>query len=118
MINPTWRDYPVEKENFSYPLSGTTADMQLANTKEILLEKEEEKLAIVKRIEFNLERIESNMQKIGVMLQNLAGMIVQKAMLSALTQPQMHPLEGPFAQPSYTRILHSGPFYPPNSSEY
>ena len=66
--------------------------MQLTNTKQILLEKEEEKLTVVKRIESSLERIESHMQRIGDMLQNLPEMIAnQKAMLSALTQPHMHP---------------------------
>ena len=52
--------------------------MQLRNTKQILLEKEEEKLAVVKRIESSLERIESHMQRIGDMLQNLPEMIQTK----------------------------------------
>ena len=116
---PNLAGLPSRKRKFSYPLSGTTADMQLANTKKILLEKEEEKLAVVKRIESSLERIESHMQRIGDMLQNLPEMTAdQKAMLSALTQPQMHPLAGPFAPPSYTRSFPSGSFYPPSSSDY
>ena len=49
--------------SYDSDLSGATADMQLTNTKHILLEKEEEKLAVVKRIESSLERIESHMNR-------------------------------------------------------
>ena len=116
---PNLAEQPSRKRKFSYPLSGATADMQLTNTKQILLEKGEEKKVVVKRIESSLERIESHMQRIGDMMQNQPEMIAnQKAMLSALTQPHMHPFAGPFAPPSYPKSFPSGPFYPPSSSDY
>ena len=116
---PNLAELPSRKRKFSYPLSGAPADMQLTNTKQILLEREEEKLTVVKRIESSLDRIESHMQRIRDMLQNLPDMIAnQKAMLSGLTQPHMHPFAGPFAPPSYPKSFPSGPFYPPSSSDY
>ena len=54
---PNLAGLPSRKRKFSYPLSGATADMQLANSRQILLERIEEKLSVVKRIESSLERI-------------------------------------------------------------
>ena len=52
---PNLAGLPSRKRKFSCQLSSATADMQLTNTKQLSLEKEEEKLAVVKRIESSLE---------------------------------------------------------------
>ena len=86
---PILTGLPSRKRKFSYPLSDATRDMQLTDTKQILLEKEEEKLAVVKRIESSLERIESHMKRIGDMLQILPEIVANQKVITALTQPHM-----------------------------
>ena len=118
---PKLTGLPSRKRKFSYPLSDATRDMQLTDTKQILLEKEEEKLAVVKRIESSLERIESHMKRIGDMLQILPEIVANQKVITALTQPHMYPQAGSYAPPSYPKSFPSGgapPFYPPSSCDY
>ena len=114
---PNLAGLPSRTRKFYYPLSGTAADMQLKNTKRILLEKEEDKLTVIKRIESSLERIESHAENRRYVSESTRDDRKPK-MFSALTQPQMHPLARPFAPPSFTRSFPSGPFYPPSSNDY
>ena len=114
---PNLEELHSRKRKFSYPLSGATTEVQLSNTRQILLDKEEEKLAVIRRMEASLQRIESHMERISDLLPEMIAN--QKAMLSALTQHYSHPLAGPFAPPSYPKIFPSaGAFYPPSSSDY
>ena len=118
---PKLAGLPSRKRKFSYPLSDATRDMQLTDTKQILLEKEEEKLAVVKRIESSLERIESHMKRIGDMLQILPEIVANQKVITALTQPHMYPQARSYTPPSYPKSFPSGgapPFYPPSSGDY
>ena len=112
---------PSRKRKCSYPLSDATRDMQLTDTKQNLLEKEEEKLAVVKRIESTLERIESHIKRIGDMLPILPEIVANQKVITALTQPHMYPQAGSYAPPSNPKSFPSGgapPFYPPSSGDY
>ena len=108
------------RKYYSYSVSAS----DLTQTKHILLEKEEQKLEFMKKIELTMEKIEYNLKRMGdILIETIPEILAnQEILLAPFTQPSLeslqHPLAvGPYVSQPYIKNFPTLPLmYPPTTN--